>query len=151
MKARAFIIFTFILIAGLGAATPWALTKAPYENRYDECVTCGRARMTTKKWGDKPVEKIETLPHSVWFDQFLPAKHVHQWVTSSTESRSEWFGSEVAACGGLGVISSLHYAQTKVGAQAVKPLVAEYLELAKTAGYNELVEFRQHKVTPLTE
>jgi hypothetical protein len=149
MKAKAFIIFTLVVIAGLGAMTPWALSKAPYKHRFDECLICGRSRTTIIEWGKDTVETFETPEHSLWFDQHLPGEHKHRWYTASVESRSEWFGSELAACGGVGVVSTLYYAKTKVGAKAVQPLIAEYVKLSKNGTHQELSEFSQTKVAPL--
>ncbi|MDA1166447.1 MAG: hypothetical protein O3B13_25405 [Planctomycetota bacterium] len=141
-------VFAVALIASAAIGVPIAIEKgAPYRITSSECLVCGRMQTIERRWSQPPEESIEAHKDAIWMARHLPDKHDHWWVPGSAESRDEWFGYSLSACGGgVGGVSLLHYLAQKRGQDIAGPFVQEYLQLVNEGDLESIRSFVQSDV-----
>lgn len=146
------VTFLVVLLAVIGGLTFPLLADrfAPYENKWNECLICGRTQIVEKDWRGRIETKVEEYDHSKWADTLSP-DHEHHWATSSVESREDWFGSSMVGCGGYGGISQLYLIKTRQGDNAAQPLADAYLKVAQTGNLNAIQDHVFSEIHPAVE
>lgn len=146
------VAFLIVLVLVIGGVTFPLLAEryAPYENRWNECLLCGRTQIVEKDWRGRKSTTVEEYDHSEWADTLSP-DHEHHWVTSSVESREEWFGSSMVGCGGYGTVGQLYLIKSRQGDAAAAPLTDSYLKVARAGNLSDIETFLNKELRPAVD